>query len=173
MTDIVVSVPREQAVRSIIVSLEAMIREQLPGFALLPTAQRRRITNAGNVPDDFLEAVAVAIESTPSVAAPSAITPAEIRAVIADSRLLTSLADQLELMARGVRATTAERRAGVGKRALIAYSVAKSVNRHLDLTVTIPHLENMRRTLGRSGRRRRPAQSPAAPAANGGAPTQT
>ena len=105
--------------------------------------------------------------------APSAITPAEIRATIADSRLLISLADQLELIARGVRETNADRRADVGKRALIAYGVAKAVNRHLDLVVTVPHLANMRRTLGRAGRRKRVESAPEPPVANGGATAQT
>lgn len=58
-------------------------------------------------------------------------------------------------MARGVRETVAERRAEVGKRALATYGVARSVNRHLDLSVAVPHFANMRRALGRTGRKKR------------------
>ena len=168
-----VPVSREQAVRDVIVTLEATLRELLPGFTFLPTAQRRRISNAGSVPDDFLEAVAVAVESTPNVGAPMQITPAELRDAIRSSRAFLSLADQLELMARGVRETVAEQRGEIGKRALATYGVARSVNRHLDLTVAVPHFANMRRALGRSGRKKRPGEpTPAPPPIEGGAVTK-
>ena len=171
MTDITpVPASRDQAVRDVIVALETMLRELLPGFTFLPTAQRRRITTAGSVPDDFLEAVAVAVESTPNVAGPIPITPIELRDAIRSSRAFLSLADQLELMARGVRETVAESRAEVGKRALATYGVARSVNRHLDLTVAIPHFANMRRALGRTGRKKRVVETPP-PLIEGGAAT--
>ena len=170
MTDITpVPASRDQAVRDVIVALETMLRELLPGFTFLPTAQRRRITTAGSVPDDFLEAVAVAVESTPNVAGPIPITPIELRDAIRSSRAFLSLADQLELMARGVRETVAEARAEVGKRALATYGVARSVNRHLDLTLAVPHFANMRRALGRTGRKKRPGEPAPTPPIEGGA----
>ena len=173
MTDVIaVPVSRDQAVRDVIVALEAMLRELLPGFTFLPTAQRRRITNAGSVPDDFLEAVAVAVESTPNVAGPIPITPIELRDAILSSRAFLSLADQLELMARGVRETVAERRAEIGKRALATYGVARSANRHLDLSVAVPHFANMRRALGRTGRKKRPGEPAPTPPIEGGAVTR-
>jgi hypothetical protein len=165
-----VPVSPDQAVREIIVSLEATLRELLPGFTFLPTAQRRRITSAGATPDEFLEAVAVAVEQTPNIGAPIQITPAELREAISTSRAFLSLASQLELMARGVRETVADRRAEVGKRALITYGVARSVNRHLDLTLAVPHFANMRRALGRTGRKKRPGETP--PPLEGGAVTK-
>jgi hypothetical protein len=167
-----VPVSRDQAVRDLIVALEATLRELLPGFTFLPTAQRRRITNAGSVPDDFLEAVAVAVESTPNVGAPIQLSPGELRDAIRSSRAFLSLADQLELMARGVRETVADRRAEMGKRALVTYAVAKAVNRHLDLTLAVPHFDNMRRALGRTGRKKRPGNPAPPPIIEGGVVTQ-
>jgi hypothetical protein len=167
-----VPVSPDQAVREVIVSLEATLRELLPGFTFLPTAQRRRITKVGATPDEFLEAVAVAVEQTPNIGAPIQITPAELREAISTSRAFLSLASQLELMARGVRETVAERRAEVGKRALITYGVARSVNRHLDLTLAVPHFANMRRALGRTGRKKRPGEPAPTPPIEGGAVTQ-
>ncbi len=166
-----VPVSRDQAVRDVIVTLEAMLRELLPGFTFLPTAQRRRITTAGSVPDDFLEAVAVAVESTPNVAGPIPITPIELRDAILSSRAFLTLADQLELMARGVRETVVERRAEVGKRALATYGVARTVNRHLDLSVAVPQFNNMRRALGRTGRKKRVVEPTPTPPTEGGAVT--
>lgn len=173
MSDIIPTpISREQAVRSVITSLEAMLRDLLPGFTFLPSAQRRRITNTGSVPDDFLEAVATAVESTPGVSGPIPITPAELRDAISASRAFLSLADQLDLMARGVRETVAERRSKVGKQALTTYGVAKTVNRHLDLTVAVPHYNNMRRALGRTGRKKRTVETtPTPPPVEGGSAT--
>jgi hypothetical protein len=160
-------------VRELIVTLEATLRELLPGFTFLPAAQRRRITTAGSVPDDFLEAVAVAVESTPNVAGLIPITPAELREAIRSSRAFHSLADQLELMARGVRETVAEQRGAIGKRALATYGVARSVNRHLDVTVAVPHFATMRRALGRTGRKKRPGEpAPTPPPVEGGVVTK-
>jgi len=91
---------------------------------------------------------------------------------ITDRRAFNTLADQLELVARGVRASSAEQAADVGRRALSTYGTARIVNRHSVLTVAVPHFENMRRALGRSGRKKRPAQPPDSPPVNGGETTQ-
>ncbi|HUP63305.1 MAG TPA: hypothetical protein VNA69_23145 [Thermoanaerobaculia bacterium] len=152
--------PRDEAVRQIVASLEAMIHAQLPGFTHIPTDRSRRLPNVGAVSDGFLESVAVAVESEPNVGVPSEIAPEEVRDAIDSSRTFNSLADQLELAARGVRATVAERRASICKRALAAYGIAKHVNRHINPRQA--HVASMRRALGRSGKKKALAQTPPA-----------
>src|SRR6185503_19537835 len=73
----------------------------------------------------------------------------------------SEVADELELLARGMRYTIALRRSDAGTTALKAYGVAKSLNRPRKAPV-VPHETNMRRTLGRTRGRKVPA--PAAPA---------
>jgi len=76
-----------------------------------------------------------------------------------------SVADEAEAFARGIRHTIAIRRAAVATDALQAYDIAKGLARKPEGAGLASHIGDMRRTLGRSGRKRKngnnvPAQPP-------------
>lgn len=148
----------EVAVKAYIEQLRAM-QESIAGYGFVSSKHRRSINAAATVPDRFLEAVAVACDAVAHLASGSLVTGAELRDTVAFARAYTSLADELERLARGMRDTVAVRRSDAGSRALRAYSVAKSYNRPSDLEPLIPHLREMQRALGRG----RPSSRTASP----------
>jgi len=132
----------------------------VPGFAHVPTGRRHKITPTASLPDAYLHAVSVACDASEHLALSSQITGAELRDGIAFSHAFLSVADELELIARGLRGTVAERRWDIGRRALRAYSIAKGINRPEDSAVLIPHIVTMARTLNRGGRKALPSTDP-------------
>jgi hypothetical protein len=150
----------EEAANAMMIQLRELV-QSIPGFGYAAKGRRRKISSAAHVPDPFLEAVAVACDASVQLSAASELSAPELRGLIAFARAFTSLADEMQLIARGLHDTVAERRAGVGQRALRAYAVAKSINRPEDRELLIPHLANMQRTLGRTGRPSKAAAKPA------------
>lgn len=127
------------------------LRDDLRDFSFGPTGGPvMAVTVPAALPVRFLEAVAVAVEASPQLALASELDVAELRDVIRFSEAMTPVADELELIARGIRHTVALRRAKVGMRALRAYQIAKGLNRYDDRAAPhVPHLENLKRTLRR------------------------
>ncbi len=146
----------EDVANAMIVELRDLA-QSIPGFAYAAKGRRRKISSAARLPDAFLEAVAVACDASPQLAVASEITAADLRSMIVFSRAFTTVADEMNLVARGLLDTVAEQRAQTGQRALRAYAVAKSINRPEDRELLIPHLANMQRTIARGRRRTRPA----------------
>jgi hypothetical protein len=126
------------------------LAQSIPGFTFVPPVFRRRLTASASVPDDFLQSIGVACDATPRLATASEITGAELRDTITFSRQYNSVADELELLMNGIRGTIAVRRSEVGRRALRAYEIAKRLDHPEDRERLVPHIEDMKRTLGRS-----------------------
>lgn len=154
------AIPSHQETAQAMMIQLRQIATTVAGFAHLSSTRRRKITSSASLPDAFLQAVAVACDATPHLASSSQISGAEIRDGLGFSQAYTSVADELELLARGLRGTVANRRFDLGQRALRAYGMAKSINRPEDRELLIPHLADMKRTLGR-GRRHAAAVPPA------------
>lgn len=127
------------------------LAQSIPGFTFVSPDRRRKINVSASLPDEFLQAVAIACEASPHLASATEVDGAELREAISFGRAFSSLADELELVARGIRGTVALHRAEVGVRALRAYALAKNINRPDDREVLIPHITNMRTALGRAG----------------------
>ena len=132
------------------------LAQSIPGFAYAAKGRRRKISSFASLPDAFLEDVAVACDASPQLAVASELTAAELRGIITFARAITSVANEMLLVARGALDTVAEHRALAGQRALRAYAIAKSINRPEDRELLIPHLANMQRSLGRGRPRTRP-----------------
>lgn len=149
------------------------IRELVDGFTFDFEPDARTLNAAKAVPDAFLEEVAVAIEASEHLAQSSQVTPAELRDTASFSIAFKPVLAELFIVDRAVRQAVAKKRAGVCKRALQTYSMAKAYGRRTDRQVLMPHLDAMKTTLGvkRSAKRagEKPEEPGVAPDARGGA----
>lgn len=148
----------DAAAHQMIVAIRKMIQERLPGLGTYDTGHLRRFTAAASIPDEFFEAVAAGIDETPELGLANRLTSAEARDVITRSLVYNAFADQLEQIVRGVRTVIIEERYDVGHRALAVYGTAKSISR--PNRSPVPHVEIMRRALGR---RKKKKSAPAEP----------
>lgn len=153
-------VPRShaEAGRELMLRVRAL-RESVPGLILIPNERLKELINAASVSDEFLEKVVIGVEATPDLASASKLVPAEVVDVIEFSRAYAGPIGEVELLFRMLRHTIIVRRAKVGQEALKAFALAKGLNRPRKSDLFVPHLEAMRRALGR-GRRKPAAETP-------------
>lgn len=161
----------EEVANAIIQQLRSMA-QSIPGFGYAAKGRRRKISSVATLPDAFFEDVAVACDASPQLAVASNLTAAELRNVIILSRAYKSVANEMNLIERGILDTVAEIRAEAGQCALRTYSMAKSINRPEDRELLIPHVANMQRSLGR-GRPSKRVTEPAKPTEPAPAPPTT
>lgn len=142
------------------------IAQSINGFGFITTARRHAIANSASVPDAFLKSTAIVCDAQPELGISAGITSEELRKVIDFTRAFNSVADELELLARGLRDTVAEQRFSVADRALHVYALAKTFNRPGARVMLMPHLKTLKRDLGRSRTKviEPPPETPATPA---------
>jgi hypothetical protein len=140
------------------------ITQSISGFGFLTKTRRRQIATSASVPDAFLKSTAVACDAQPELAAAASISSSELRQAIEFTRAFNSVADELELLARGLRDTVADQRYDVARRALRVYALAKTFDGAADRVMFVPHLKNMKRDLGRSRTKLATEPEPAIPA---------
>jgi hypothetical protein len=134
-----------------------ILRDEIPGFEMPPTGGRKRIHTTANIPSEFVEATAVAIDRDSPLQKSSELTSDEMRESIAFSAAFEAIADELEAFAKGVRFTIANRRAKVGSNALTLYEIAKRLAKQPDKKDLLPYVEDMKRALGKRGASRKTA----------------
>ncbi|HJQ39368.1 MAG TPA: hypothetical protein VKB93_19680 [Thermoanaerobaculia bacterium] len=140
------------------------IKELIGGFTFGGAPDSRTLNFVKSVPDEFLEATAVALEASEDLAKIDRISATELREVVAFALAFTPVADELAYMHRAVQYTIALRRADAGQRSLQVYQMGKTITRKMAVPgsqVLIPHMEAMKRTLGKA----RPKSTPPAPPA--------
>jgi hypothetical protein len=120
-----------------------------------------KIGVTASVPDAFLLSTAAACDAAPEFSSAVQLTGSQLRQAINFQRAYVQLADELELIAKGLRDTLAEHRFQIGSLALRAYSIAKGFARPTDSATFIPHLKNMKRDLGKSSPKTTPTPDPA------------
>ena len=157
--------PHEETAQAMLVQLR-QLAHSIPGFTFVPARRRRQLSAAASVSDDFLQAVSVACDAQPRLASTGEITGAELRDMVSFARQFTSVADELVLLADGLRGTVAARRSEVAQRALRVYSNAKRIQRPEEKERLVPHLADMKRTLAKG---RKPEKKTAAKEAAKGA----
>lgn len=156
-----------EAALRLLENLRAM-QASIDGFVMPPSPidAQSRPRSYRHLPVQFFVAVAVALESTPQlaaalVAAMNPLTAAEIRDMLRHTEAYLPLADELERFARAIRHTVGLRRARVGRLAVSAYQVAKGMNLLVDVSLPVPEVESMKRSFG--SRRRKPPEPAPAP----------
>lgn len=134
--------------------LRAM-RLVIPNF-VIPTTKKltQRLTNAASVPPPFVEITAVAVKNSATLVRPTALAPEEVRGLMSYAEAYGPLADEAETLAHFIRhsVTAAKHRAGVD--ALTTYAVAQQLAKRPEGAELVPYVDDMRRALGRSGKKK-------------------
>lgn len=161
-----VPVTHTEAAFRLLENLRAM-QGTIDGFVMPPSPIAPQVgLRYRQLPVQFFVALAVALESSPQLAAAlqaalNPLTPGEIRDTLRYAEAYLPVADELERFARAIRHTVGLRRSKVGRLAAAAYRVVKSMNLLEDLSLSIPEVEAMKRSFAAS-RRRKTAEPPVA-----------
>ena len=139
------------------------IQELIDGFSFDFEPDARTLNAAKSVPDAFLEEVAVAIEASEHLAQASQVTPAELRDIASFSIAFGPVVTEMDIVDRAVRLVFAKKRAGVCKRALQTYDLAKGFARRTDRQVLMPRLDAMQAALGKKRSAKRATTEPVQP----------
>ena len=145
------------AAARMLTEIQAMM-EAIRGFSFTSALHRRRITPYLTVPTEFLLAVAVALDASPTLRIAAGITGTELREKLSFCNAYAPVGDDMKLKGDGLLQSVRSERAGANQLALKVYRVAKGLNAPADVELLVPHLANMKRTLGR-GRRKAAADA--------------
>jgi len=127
-------------------------RQQIPNF-VIPAfkGERRKLAPAASVPPEFVERVAVAVRNSQALVRGGAPDPEQARDLMSYAEAYGPVADELEALAEFVRhsVTTAKNKAGSD--ALTTYALAQRLAKRPEHAELVPHVEDMRRSLGQRG----------------------
>jgi hypothetical protein len=134
----------------------------LPDFVPAPVEGIKAMRAARSVPDEFLEASAVAAENDATILSTTGLDPARTRMVITRNLRFEPLAAAAEALARDIRYNMFRERWAVVQQALQVYNLAKGYTRNARAASLVAHLKTMQSALGRTGRPRKakPTLSP-------------
>jgi hypothetical protein len=132
-------------------------QETIPHF-VLPTStnETRRLTPAASVSPEFIELTNVVGTNEPGVMRHGSPTPAEVRDLMSYSDAYDPLADELEAFAQFIRHSTTAARNLAGTEALNRYATAQRLAKQRNTAHLAPYVADMRRALGRSGKKTTP-----------------
>ena len=136
------------------------LREKIPNLVIPTTKdERRKLAAAASVPPEFVERTAVAVKNSPTLGQVGTTDPEQTRDLMTYAEAYEPLADELEALASFVRHSVIAARNKAGGDALATYVVARRLSRrpqHADLA---PHVDDMKRLLGRKGPKPKAAQT--------------
>ena len=148
------------AAARMLTEIEQMV-QTVRGFGFTSVSHRRRINPFSTVPTPFLLAVAVALDASPTLRAVAGVTGDELREKVSFCNAYAPVGDEMQLKGTGLVQSVRGERAAAGQLALKVYRVARGLNAPSDVEVLVPHLANMKRTLGRGGTRKNTPDTPA------------
>jgi len=124
----------------------------IPGYrAPVSATEMRELVRQSTVPPEFVEQVAVAVEASDDLSRTGIFDPADARDAHDFGVFCDLVAQEFEIVARGIRYAGMRRLASTGSAALQMFAFAKSLNRR---EMVVPHVEAMREAL-RSKKRKR------------------
>lgn len=132
------------------------MRLTIPNF-VIPTTKdgTQRLSRAASVSPQFVETTAVAVKNSVPLVRNGAISPDETRGLMGYADAYGPLADELEALAHFVRHSIAAARHKAGTEALTTYALARRLAKRPETAELAPYVEDMRRTLGASGGRKK------------------
>jgi hypothetical protein len=131
-------------------------REQIPHFAIPASADAtQRLSRAASLPPEFIELTSVATANHRPLVRAEARTPDEVRDLASYGDAFAPLPDELEALAKFIRYSTTAARNTAGREALTTYSLAARLAKQPETAYLAPHVDDMRRALGR-GRKTSP-----------------
>jgi hypothetical protein len=125
------------------------VPQQIAGFAFLPPGERRRLAVPANLPVPFLNHAAIALDASQALFVASGTSADTLREAIMFRNAYDSVGDEMILIGQGLKHTVTVKLSDAGNAALRIYAISKTINRENDRQLLIPHIENMRRSLGR------------------------
>jgi hypothetical protein len=140
-------------------------RRAIPNF-VIPTSKKetQRLSSAASVPPQFVETTSVAVKNSATLVRPAALTPEEIRGLMSYAESYTPVLDEVEALAQFLRHSIAAAKHKAGTDALTTYAVAQQLAKRPEGADLAPYVEDMRRTLGRRGKRKTtPVEPPVQP----------
>jgi hypothetical protein len=146
-----IQINHQQVAQQLLLAVRG-IPAQIERYTFIPAAERRRLVLQANIPVRFLNSAAAALDVSPALVGATGVTGDDIRQAIMFRNAFQPLGDELIMVGQGVRHTVTLRLSDAGNVAYQVYAIAKTLNRSADREVLIPHIEDMRRYLGRSGR---------------------
>jgi hypothetical protein len=142
----------EEAAEHIVRTLRDLQRF-VHGFNVANAGRRKKISTAASWSDEALGVISTAIQSSEVVAGASKLAPEEIEDALRYSRAYREAFYESQIFSRGIDDSIAEKRAGVGRRAAVAYKVARSLDLPGATEAAVPNLPQMRQ-LSTRGRRK-------------------
>ncbi|MGA8809147.1 MAG: hypothetical protein WB973_14820 [Thermoanaerobaculia bacterium] len=139
------------------------VRQQIPDFGSLSSADSRPLQSAAHVHPDFTQAAISAMGASATVLSAVGTNAEDLQREIDTAGRWAVVEDELRAMLRGVMAANLTRRHRIGKTALLTYAVSQKLVRSPDHADLLPHVDVMNR-MNRFGRRKkRTVPAPPAP----------
>jgi hypothetical protein len=127
------------------------LRQQIPEYMQLSTAEARSLRVTAGANPRFVHASINAIGASPVVESAVGTTPEALRLEVDDVLRWTAVEDELRAMLKGVIAANLNRRYRLGTAALQAYGIGRMLVRKIEHADLLPHVAEMKR-LNRFGR---------------------
>jgi len=129
-------------------------RETIPHFVMpASTDETQRLSSAAAVSAEFIELTNVAVANEPALVRSNGATPAAVRELVNYAGAYDPLADEFEAFAQFIRHSVKNALNLAGGEALTTYGLAKNLAKRRKTAHLAPYVADMRRALGRSGRR--------------------
>lgn len=149
----------------------------VPHFVPAHPSTKGVVRTQKTVSDEFLVSMIAAVEETPGMLGLNQFDVTEARDSLQYGQAFRPMRDKLFAAATNLDFSINQRRADVVKPALESYQVIKGLARNAAGTLAASHAGNLRRDLGRAGRRKKkqppqptpipPASTPVPPASTG------
>jgi len=128
------------------------LKQKIPNLVIPVTKdERKRLSAAASVPAEFVERLAVAVETTPRLVRAQALRPDESRDLMSYAEAFGPVADEIEALAGFLRHSVTAARNKAGAEALTTYALAQRLAARPDHADLAPHVADMRRALGPKG----------------------
>ena len=128
--------------------MQALV-QNVRGYGFITRLHRRRINPTATLPTEFLYAVAVALDASEKLRSMTGYTGDQIRDAISFCNAYGPAVDEVKLKAEGLQDAVKTQRSEAGQVAFHVYRVARSAKNALEKEEIFPHLETMKRALGR------------------------
>jgi len=139
----------------------------MPDFTQSHPLTKGFVATQGSVSDTFILTTIAAVEANPELQSVNKFDVTAARDLLQLSDAFRPMVDKLNGAAKNVKFTIDRKRAEIVADALQTYEIAKGVARDAQATTAAEHVGNLKRDLGRSGKKKKkpaPAPAPGIPA---------
>lgn len=132
-----------------VLELLAAIRERIPELETPHPKTAGHVRGARTVSKEAIRSMIAAVEQRPELKALNTFDVDEAHATLQFNAAMRPVVDEIQGLLRSVTYTMESRKARVVAQLLQTYEIAKGLARSLDANWLVPHIEFVRRDLGR------------------------